>query len=217
MRDIIILGIIFSLLLVSWVALSVGRNTVSQTFIPKGFNNTVTGIRGVYSDNQLSIRRNTKEYNLKLTKKDERIDCLCSTKKSCYLFVLLKKNNSGEWRLLKLALPSKGISLEKVAISELLNSQNTRIVLAKLYDKQKHGTIDNRTLKTLKTVSRNNFTITHIYDVSGNGKYLLLRRGNLNLLKVEPITTSYLPLQPWLYDVQSNRFNAVYPEQNESK
>lgn len=164
---------------------------------------------------EIIVRREDREVKAVLTEEDERVDCICHAKATNLVFVLVGKINTGGWRLLKITLPRKDDSLEKIEVQELLNSNNETTSYADLYKEQNNGNIDDKTLSKLKEGSQISYVISNIYEASDDGNYLLLCRGDLSLLSIDPVVTSYMPHQPWLYDINNNNFKPIYPSHKE--
>ena len=183
------------------------------------YKNPTTDLALLPSSNDfLFVKRNNEEYKIPILKNDEWLRDFYSAKKTNLAFAIATKKHSGEYRLLEIVLPQKDEAINQFKIIELVNSKNLKIPLSKLYDKTKHGPIDDKILGDLKVTSLSRYTIMKIYDVSPNGNYLLLSRGDLELLGVNPIAiSSFCSTQPWLYDIKNKRFEKVFPDINKSK
>lgn len=130
----------------------------------------------------VSLKLDDKEYKIRLLE-DEEVDCWDYAVDSNAIFALLHKQKTSGGRLLKIILPQSSEPVNKIKIIELINMN-------------------------LMTTQR--FVITKIYAVSRCGNYLLLNRGDQELLKANSVTVFY-SYQPWLYDVDKNHFEKIFP------
>jgi len=137
-------------------------------------------------------------------------------------YAITSWHDRGGGRLLKMELPGKEEALDRFKVTELIDMDKERVPNIDLYKGDKRELLDALDMDNLHFVTDgyySRFSLMHIYEVSPDGNFILLNRGDPELVTVtesgEPVGIAagvpfrigfLMSYRPWIFDVQNREF-----------